>query len=47
MVEQRAPWLRQRALHKFTPNGPFVDLARRHLLEIAGERRAERQRDRC
>lgn len=37
MVEQRAPWLRQRALHKFTPNGPFVDLARRHLLEIAGE----------
>ena len=37
MIEQRAPWLRPRALHKFTPNGPFVDLARRHLLEIAGE----------
>lgn len=37
MIDRRAPWLRQRALHKFTSHGPFVDLARRHLLEIADE----------
>ncbi len=37
MIDRRAPWLRQRPLHKFTANAPFVDLARRHLLEIAGE----------
>ena len=37
MIDRRAPWLRQRPLHKFASNGPFVDLARRHLLEIAGE----------
>jgi AraC family transcriptional activator of tynA and feaB len=37
MIDRRAPWLRQRPFNKFASNGPFVDLARRHLLEIAGE----------
>jgi AraC family transcriptional activator of tynA and feaB len=34
MVHQRAPWLRESALWKLAADAPFVDLARRHLLEL-------------
>jgi AraC family transcriptional activator of tynA and feaB len=34
MVEARAPWLRQRASHKLPTSSPYVDLARRHLLQL-------------
>ena len=34
MVDRRAPWLRGQPLHKLAADSPFVDLARRHLLEL-------------
>ena len=34
MVDRRAPWLRRQPLHKLAADSPFVDLARRHLLEL-------------
>jgi AraC family transcriptional regulator, positive regulator of tynA and feaB len=37
MIDRRAPWLRQHPLRKLAANSPFVDLARRHLLELAAE----------
>ena len=35
MVDRRAPWLRGKALHKLAAASPFVDLAKRHLLQLA------------
>jgi AraC-like DNA-binding protein len=34
LIDRRAPWLRQRPFMKFGPNSPFIDLARRHLLQL-------------
>ena len=33
----RAPWLRRRPIRKLTSNSPFIDLARRHLLELTSD----------
>jgi AraC-like DNA-binding protein len=38
MIDQRAPWLRQTILRRLTANSPFVDLARRHIVEMAENR---------
>jgi AraC family transcriptional activator of tynA and feaB len=35
MIDRRAPWLRKAALHRLAANTPYVDLARRHILEMA------------
>jgi AraC-like DNA-binding protein len=35
MIDRRAPWLRRGPLHKLDAASPFVDLARRHILELA------------
>jgi AraC-like DNA-binding protein len=35
MIDRRAPWLRKRASHKLAPNSMFVNLARRHLLQLS------------
>jgi AraC family transcriptional regulator, positive regulator of tynA and feaB len=35
LLDQRAPWVRQTALRRLATNAPFVDLARRHMLEMA------------
>lgn len=34
MIDRRAPWLRRSAPGKLAADSPFVDLARRHLLEL-------------
>jgi AraC family transcriptional activator of tynA and feaB len=34
MIDQRAPWLPRRPLHRLDSNSPFVDLARRHIMEL-------------
>src|SRR4029078_3829387 len=34
LVDRRAPWLSRSPLHKLTAASPFVDLARRHVLEL-------------
>jgi AraC family transcriptional activator of tynA and feaB len=36
MVNSRAPWLRQRALYKFS-NSHFLDLARRHMVRLVSD----------
>jgi len=36
MVNSRAPWLRQRALYKFS-NSHFIDLARRHMVRLISD----------
>jgi AraC family transcriptional activator of tynA and feaB len=35
MIDRRAPWLRKTALHRLAANSPYVDLARRHIIEMA------------
>jgi AraC-like DNA-binding protein len=35
MIDRRAPWLRKTALHRLAANSPYVDLARRHIVEMA------------
>jgi AraC family transcriptional activator of tynA and feaB len=34
MIDRRAPWLRHKPLHKLAADQSFVDLARRHLVEL-------------
>ena len=34
MIDQRAPWLPRHPLHKLDAASPFVDLARRHIMEL-------------
>jgi len=34
MVDRRAPWLRGKSLHKLAADQAFVDLAKRHILEL-------------
>ncbi|MGZ5894897.1 MAG: helix-turn-helix domain-containing protein [Xanthobacteraceae bacterium] len=36
MITRRAPWIAQQPLHRLAARSPFVDLARRHLLELTG-----------
>jgi AraC-like DNA-binding protein len=35
MIDRRAPWLRKTALHRLAANSSYVDLARRHIVEMA------------
>lgn len=35
MIDRRAPWVRRTVLRRLAANSPFVDLARRHMLELA------------
>jgi AraC-like DNA-binding protein len=35
MIDRRAPWLRKTVLHRLAANSPYVDLARRHIVEMA------------
>jgi AraC-like DNA-binding protein len=35
MIERRAPWLRHKPLRKLDAASPFIDLAQRHILELA------------
>jgi AraC family transcriptional regulator, positive regulator of tynA and feaB len=37
MIDRRAPWLKRRPVQKFNANSRFVDLARRHLLELIAD----------
>jgi len=37
MIDLRAPWMRKRAPRKLASHSPFVDLARRHLLELSAD----------
>lgn len=34
MIDRRAPWLRHQPLHKLAAASPFVDLAKRHVLQL-------------
>jgi AraC family transcriptional regulator, positive regulator of tynA and feaB len=36
MVDRRAPWLRHKPLRKLDGASPYVDLARRHILQLTG-----------
>ena len=36
ILERRAPWLRKAAMRRLAAGAPYVDLARRHMLELAG-----------
>ena len=35
LIDRRAPWIRQVALRRLAANAPFVDLACRHIVEMA------------
>jgi AraC-like DNA-binding protein len=37
MIDRRAPWLRRRPVQTFIPSSPYIDLARRHLLQLGAE----------
>ena len=41
MLNSRAPWLRQRALYKFS-NSHFLDLARRHMVRLVSDDLSEK-----
>ncbi|HZP71699.1 MAG TPA: helix-turn-helix domain-containing protein [Pseudolabrys sp.] len=41
MIDSRAPWLRQAALHKLPSNSPYLDLARRHMIQLMSDRLSE------
>jgi AraC-like DNA-binding protein len=34
MLDRRAPWVRKTALHRLPARSPYVDLARRHIVEM-------------
>jgi AraC-like DNA-binding protein len=36
MLQRRAPWLRKSPIRRLAAAAPYVDLARRHMLELAG-----------
>jgi AraC-like DNA-binding protein len=38
VIDRRAPWLRRPPRRKITPSSPFIDLARRHLLQLTAGR---------
>lgn len=40
MIDARAPWLRRRPIRKLTASSPFIDLARRHMLELTSDKPA-------
>jgi AraC family transcriptional activator of tynA and feaB len=37
MIDRRAPWLRRQPVQTFIANSPYIDLARRHLLQLGAE----------
>jgi AraC family transcriptional activator of tynA and feaB len=37
MIDQRAPWMRHSPPRKLAANSPYIDLARRHLMELSRE----------
>jgi AraC family transcriptional activator of tynA and feaB len=37
LIEARAPWLRRRAVSKLASNSVYVDLTRRHLLQLTAD----------
>lgn len=41
MVNSRAPWLRERPLHKIPSNSQFIDLARRHMVQLMSDKISE------
>ena len=38
MVNSRAPWLSQRALHRIPSSSQYIDLARRHMIQLMSEK---------
>jgi hypothetical protein len=38
MVNSRAPWLAERALHKIPASSQYIDLARRHMIQLMSEK---------
>jgi AraC family transcriptional regulator, positive regulator of tynA and feaB len=38
MIDRRAPWMRNTVLRRLAANSPYVDLARRHIIEMAENR---------
>jgi AraC-like DNA-binding protein len=38
MINSRAPWLGERPLHKIPPTSQYLDLARRHMLQLMSEK---------
>ena len=45
MVNSRAPWLNERPLHKLPSNSPYLDLARRHMIQLMSERLSDGETD--
>jgi AraC-like DNA-binding protein len=41
MVNSRAPWLGERPLHKLPSDSQYLDLARRHMIELMSDRLGE------
>lgn len=37
MIDRRAPWLRRRPVQTFIASSPYIDLARRHLLQLGAK----------
>jgi AraC-like DNA-binding protein len=37
MIDRRAPWLRRQPVQIFAGNSPYIDLARRHLVQLGAE----------
>lgn len=45
MVNSRAPWLSQRALHKIPSSSQYIDLARRHMIQLMSEKIGDGETD--
>jgi AraC-like DNA-binding protein len=41
LIDRRAPWVPKTALRKFAANSPYADLARRHMVAMAGSDMSE------
>ena len=41
MIDWRAPWLRHRPLSRIGSNSPFIDLARRHFMQLVSDELSE------
>lgn len=45
MVNSRAPWLAERALHKIPASSQYIDLARRHMIQLMSEKIGDGETD--